>query len=114
MEQLDRPISIPPHPMGIKPLGNHFLAQDNAKNYAGLFQMLPEEVLAPLLEHLDSSLLLLIGSTCKYLYSLSKSDDLWKSLFIESVPPHIRQLSKSTSRAPFPQLHTKNKTRIKH
>ncbi|EPQ64772.1 BgtA-20919 [Blumeria graminis f. sp. tritici] len=70
--------------MGIKPLGNHFLAQDNAKNYAGLFQMLPEEVLAPLLEHLDSSLLLLIGSTCKYLYSLSKSDDLWKSLFIES------------------------------
>ena len=71
------------HPLGIKPLGNAYTAQENLKLNAGLFACLPDEVLIQFLEHLSASLLRSIGATCKALYAFSRVDELWKSLLIE-------------------------------
>jgi hypothetical protein len=75
--------AIPSHPLGVKPSGNKYTATENAREAIGTFQILPDEILAILLEYLDSSLLRHLGSTCKALYAFCSSDDLWKALFIE-------------------------------
>lgn len=75
--------SIPHHPLGVKPLGNLYTASSNAKHCTGPFQILPDEILALLLETFDPLQLRLLGSTCKFLHVFCKSDDLWKALFIE-------------------------------
>jgi hypothetical protein len=75
--------SIPPHPLGIKPSGNQYTSSLNSKSSIGPFQLFPDEVLAIFLEYLNSSTLRFLGSTCKFLYAFCRSDDFWKSLFIE-------------------------------
>ncbi|TGO62931.1 hypothetical protein BCON_0016g00240 [Botryotinia convoluta] len=77
-------VSIPPHPLGVKPLGNQYTATSNARYAIGSFQILPDEVVAILLESLDPELLALLGSTCKFLYAFTRSEEIWKPLFIES------------------------------
>lgn len=76
-------ISIPLHPSGVRPSGNQYTAQSNAKQRVGSFQILPDEILAIFLEYLESQELLLLGSACKFLYAFCRSEDLWKALFIE-------------------------------
>lgn len=87
LESLDleeeSPHSIPHHPLGIKPFGNQYTATYNSKSSAGSFKLFPDEILAIFLEYLDPNKLQLLGSTCKFLYAFSRSDELWKSLFIE-------------------------------
>jgi hypothetical protein len=83
----ESPNSIPRHPLGIKPLGNQYTAASNGKGAIGPLKLLPDEVLAILLEYIDSFQLCLLGSTCKFLYAFCRSDDLWKTLFIEYVYP---------------------------
>jgi len=79
----ESPYSIPHHPLGIKPSGNQYTARYNSKSSIGSFQLFPDEILAVVLEYLDSCSLRLLGSTCKFMYAFCRSDDLWKSLFIE-------------------------------
>jgi hypothetical protein len=76
-------ISIPPHPLGVKPSGNQYTATSNARHRVGRFQLLPDEILAISLEYLDSQELRLLGYTCKFLHAFCRSEDLWKTLFIE-------------------------------
>lgn len=76
-------LAIPQHPLGVKPTGNKYTASSNAKDYAGVFQVFPDEITALLLEYMSASGLCLLGSTCKYLYAFCRSDDIWKTLFIE-------------------------------
>jgi hypothetical protein len=76
-------LSIPLHPLGVKPSGNQYTATSNARHAIGPFQILPDEVLAIFLEYLDSPQLRLLGSCCKFLYAFCRSEDLWKTLFIE-------------------------------
>ena len=75
--------TVPCHPLGVKPSGNKYTATENAREAIGAFQILPDEILAILLEYLDSRMLRHLGSTCKALYAFSYSDDLWKALLIE-------------------------------
>lgn len=75
--------SIPQHPLGVKPLGNQYTASVDARRFTGPFQILPDEILAILLEAFDSRLLLMLGSTCKFLHAFCRFEDLWKTLFIE-------------------------------
>jgi len=75
--------AISSHPLGVKPSGNKYTATENARKAIGKFQILPDEILAILLEYLDSRLLRHLGSTCKALYAFCYLDDLWKALFIE-------------------------------
>ncbi|KAL1893802.1 hypothetical protein Sste5346_006305 [Sporothrix stenoceras] len=79
---LDAP--VPPHPLGIKPLGNKYLDSGiDAKTSAGLFQALPDELLMHMFEGLDRDSLRLLGSTCRFLYAFCTFDELWKSLSLE-------------------------------
>lgn len=76
--------SIPPHPLGLKPLGNQYFASGpNARASLGFFGLFPDEMLLLFLEYLDSSSLRLLGSTCKFLHAASQYDDLWKALYLE-------------------------------
>jgi hypothetical protein len=79
----ESPLSIPLHPLGVKPSGNQYTATSNARHRIGHFQILPDEIIAVFLEYLNSRQLRLLGSTCKFLYAFSRSEDLWKALFIE-------------------------------
>ena len=74
--------AVPSHPLGIKPLGNAYTATENIKSRCGVFARLPDELLNHLLETLDASALVRLGSTCKALYAFTGADELWRSLFI--------------------------------
>ncbi|WYZ34794.1 hypothetical protein EsH8_I_001070 [Colletotrichum jinshuiense] len=77
--------SIPTHPLGVKPLGNQYLSdRPNARKHTGVFKILPDEALLVLLEYLDQERLRTLGYTCKFLFAFCQSDDLWKTLFLES------------------------------
>lgn len=76
--------SIPPHPLGIKPLGNKYFADgDDARKSIGALQSLPDEMLMQLFEYLDAPSTRLLGSTCKFLFACCMADDVWKSVFLE-------------------------------
>lgn len=92
-DQRDEPItdslqtepSIPLHPLEIKPLGNRYLAYGpNARESLGTLQAAPDEVLVILLEYLDQRTVRRLGYTCKFLFALCASDDIWKGLFLEA------------------------------
>lgn len=72
---------LPPHPLGVKPLGNKYLDQGtDAKEATGLFQTLPDELLMLMVETLDMDSLRALGSTCRFLYAACIYDELWKAL----------------------------------
>lgn len=73
---------IPCHPLGVKPSGNGLTATWDLRTAIGTFNILPDEILLMLLEYLDSASLLNIGRTCKALYAFTRSEDLWKTLFV--------------------------------
>ncbi|KAL6908457.1 hypothetical protein GGI43DRAFT_392797 [Trichoderma evansii] len=77
--------SIPTHPLGVKPLGNQYLAKGpNARRSIGTWACLPDELLAVVLEGVDKQSLLNLGSTCKFLYAFCHSEELWKALYLRS------------------------------
>jgi hypothetical protein len=78
--------AIPRHALRIKPSGQALTATWHLRHAIGLFTGLPDELILILLEYLDAGSLLSLGQTCKALYAFTRSDDLWKSLFIQYVP----------------------------
>ncbi|KAK1711086.1 F-box domain-containing protein [Colletotrichum lupini] len=77
--------SIPTHPLGVKPLGNQYLSdRPNARKHIGYLKILPDEALMLLLEYLDEDRLRKLGYTSRFLYAFCRSDDLWKTLFLQS------------------------------
>lgn len=74
---------IPHHPLGIKPSGNQYSAVVDLRASIGTFRVLPDEILAVLLEFLVPASLISLGATCKALYAFSVSEELWKILFLE-------------------------------
>ncbi|KAK4083589.1 uncharacterized protein Triagg1_1251 [Trichoderma aggressivum f. europaeum] len=78
--------SIPTHPLGVKPLGNQYLAtRPIARRSIGTWAVLPDEILALVLEGFDKSSLLSLGSTCKFLYAFCHSEELWKALHLRNI-----------------------------
>jgi hypothetical protein len=76
-------VAIPTHPLGVKPAGNAYTSAINSKAHAGSFSRLPDELIAHLLESLDARDLCALGGTCRALYAFSRSEELWKALFVE-------------------------------
>ena len=74
---------IAQHPLGIKPMGNHFVTGNNIKGAAGVFSCLPDELLIQILEILEPLPLIQLGATCKALYGFSRFEDLWRSQFLK-------------------------------
>ncbi|KAL6246475.1 hypothetical protein RBB50_006712 [Rhinocladiella similis] len=71
-----------PHPLGVRPAGNALTSSENAQKYMGFFGQLPDSLLLMLLEFLDESSLVALGSTCRGLYAYSTFDQLWRDLAI--------------------------------
>lgn len=78
-------LTVPHHPLGIKPTGNAFTASRNIKSAAGLFSDIPDEIIIQVLELLHARSLLRLGATCKALYAFCHFDENWKALFIRYV-----------------------------
>lgn len=76
---------IPCHPLGIKPLGNLYMARHNIKEAAGLFYSIPDELLFQILEFLEPLQLLQLGTTCKALWAFSRHEDLWRTQYVKYV-----------------------------
>lgn len=81
-EQCDS-LTVPLHPLNIKPAGNAYTATENIKLAAGSFALLPDELLIQVLEYLEAASLRRLGAACKALYAFSRLEDLWKTLCIE-------------------------------
>ena len=79
----DNSVSVPSHPIGVKPTGNAYNATENLKSATGFLVALPDESIVQVLEYLDGSSLQKIGCTCKAMYAFSRLEDLWKTLCIE-------------------------------
>ena len=79
----DNSVTVPSHPVGVKPTGNAYNATKNLKSATGFFIALPDELLVKVLEYLDASSLREIGCTCKAMYAFARLEDLWKTLCIE-------------------------------
>lgn len=76
-------LAVPRHPLGVKPSGNSYAATTNDRVAIGSFAALPDEILLNFLEYLDETSLLKLGATCRALYVFSRTEDLWKTLFLE-------------------------------
>ena len=76
-------LTVPSHPLKIKPGGNAYTATVDIKLAAGSFNALPDDVLVQLLEFLDATSLKRLGFACKALYAFSRHEELWKTLCIE-------------------------------
>ena len=81
----NEPLSIiPPHPQGIKPSGQVYLATENIKTAAGRLFSLPDEIIVQVFENLDIPSLLEVGLTCKALWAFSRLEEsLWRTRFIK-------------------------------
>jgi hypothetical protein len=75
-------VTIPTHPLGVKPAGNAYTSSHNLKFATGYLASLPDEMLIMLMEYLDAKALLSLGFTCKALYAFSRHEDLWKHQLI--------------------------------
>ena len=71
------------HPLGVRPSGNVFTSKTDLKNACGSLAVLPDELLVQLLETLQVSDLLRLGSTCRALYAFTSNEELWRALFVE-------------------------------
>ncbi|KAG8526944.1 uncharacterized protein KY384_008373 [Bacidia gigantensis] len=60
--------TIATHPLGVKPLGNLYIAEKNLKAAAGHFAVISDDLLLKILEWLDVSSLTCVSATCKALY----------------------------------------------
>ncbi|QIW95312.1 hypothetical protein AMS68_000830 [Peltaster fructicola] len=74
------------HPLGVRPSGNAYTASVNAKDCAGSFATLPDELLATLFDYLLAADLLRLGATCRALHAFTRNEELWRALFVESSP----------------------------
>ena len=78
----DSASSIRVHPLGVKPGGNALTSHGDLQSSAGLFGILPDELLLTLLEYLQERCLLQLGACCRGLFAFTTTDSLWKDLFI--------------------------------
>lgn len=74
---------VKPHPLGVRPSGNALTATRNLRAACGSFTALPDELLMQLLESLLAEDLLRLGGTCKALHAYTRSEELWRALFVE-------------------------------
>ncbi|KAM0400170.1 hypothetical protein ACHAPZ_006331 [Fusarium culmorum] len=85
--------SIPPHPLGLKPLGNQYLFTGrNARRSIGAWRLLPDEVVSLVFEQFDAEALLKLGHTCKFFYAFCHSDEFWKPIFLQSPPKDSKDI----------------------
>ncbi|KAI9698216.1 MAG: hypothetical protein M1836_004218 [Candelina mexicana] len=83
----EQTVTVPPHPLGVKPAGNAYTSNQNLRSSLGTFSALIDELIIQVLEFLDAPSLMRLGATCKALFAFASFEELWKSLSIESAQP---------------------------
>lgn len=73
------------HPLGVRPAGNALTSSQNDMQYMGLFGRLPDALLLLVLEFLDQSALVSLGSSCRGLYAYSSLDQLWRDIAVNQM-----------------------------
>ena len=71
------------HPLGIKPSGNAYTANNDLRLAAGFWTLLPDEIWIQILELLGPCSLNTLGLTCKALFAFSRFEDLWKAFCVQ-------------------------------
>ncbi len=71
------------HPLGVRPSGNALTSYTDSKASCGQFSRLPDELIAQFLETLQVPHLLRLGATCRALHAFTRSEELWRALFVE-------------------------------
>ena len=71
------------HPLGVRPSGNALTSTVNLKQAHGYLAALPDELLMQLLESFEACDLLRLGGTCRGLHAFTRSEELWRALFVE-------------------------------
>ncbi|KAI9687280.1 MAG: hypothetical protein M1822_002323 [Bathelium mastoideum] len=80
----DNTFTVPSHPLHVRPSGNAYTSGRNLMDEAGVWAILPDELLIQLLEYLEATELLRLGATCRALHAFSRAEELWKALLVES------------------------------
>lgn len=83
VEDAEKGTLVKRHPLGVRPSGNALTSSANLKASCGPFALLPDELLMHFLEMLQIPHLLRLGSTCKALHAFTRSEELWRVLFLE-------------------------------
>lgn len=102
--------ALPSHPLAIRPAGNAYTSKINLRSAAGFFRRLKDELINEILEYLDAQSLQRIGSTCKALYAFSRSEELWKALFLKYSSPYFPYLSSSIKECTYIRASTVKNT----
>ncbi|KAI5844264.1 hypothetical protein BZA05DRAFT_427192 [Tricharina praecox] len=77
---------IQPHPLRIKPSGNAFTSSTNLRDTScGQLALFPDELILQVLGYLVADDLNALAATSKALYGFSRTEELWKALFIGSA-----------------------------
>lgn len=71
------------HNLGVRPSGNALFATTNLKTSVGSFAILPDEVIAQVLDYFDAATLLRLGASCRALHAFTRNEELWRTLFVE-------------------------------
>ncbi|KAK4550095.1 hypothetical protein LTR36_003062 [Oleoguttula mirabilis] len=74
------------HPLGVRPSGNALTSNANLKRACGFLGALPDELLMDVLERVEAAELLRLGGTCRAVHAFTRSEELWRMLFVESSP----------------------------
>ncbi|OLL27110.1 F-box protein [Neolecta irregularis DAH-3] len=75
----------PPHPLGIKPFGNAFLACSNSRYNLGALASLSDELLLEICGFFSLTHLLHFGSLSKACYAFGSAEELWKNLVVRKA-----------------------------
>ena len=98
------------HPLEVRPAGNALTSSDNAQRYMGFFGRLPDALLLLVLEFLDQSALVDLGSTCRGLYAYSTFDQLWRDIAVTHMNEHF--LWRGSWRASLRRLPSANLAKV--
>lgn len=83
-DETDAATLVRRHPLGVRPSGNALTSHVNLNKACGSLAALPDELLMQLLETtLSAQDLLRLGATCKALHAFTRSEELWRALFVE-------------------------------
>lgn len=81
---------IQPHPLRIKPSGNAFTSSTNLRDTScGQLALFPDELILQVLGYLVADDLNALAATSKALYGFSRTEELWKALFIGYVETEL-------------------------
>ena len=85
-------VTVRPHPLRVRPLGSKLLSTDaiDLRDRLGALRVLPDELLLHVLARVGAQALGRCARVSRALRVLALSDDLWRTHYLEELPPTDR------------------------